>query len=60
MTAPINDVITLSCRIIRRVCRRVIPIARSIPISRVRSNTLSTSVLTIPKRLTMIESPSRT
>ena len=37
-------------RIIRRVCRRVIPTARSIPSSRVRSNTVSTSVLTIPNR----------
>ena len=54
--APISAVITLSWRIIRRAWRRVIPIARSIPISRVRSKTESTSVLTIPKRLTMTES----
>ena len=40
--------ITDSCRIIRRVCRRVIPTARSIPISRVRSNTVRISVFTIP------------
>ena len=37
---PISAVITLSCRIIRRTCRRVIPIARSIPSSRVRSKTV--------------------
>ena len=58
--APISAVITASCRIIRRVWRRVIPTARSIPISRVRSNTVRISVFTIPNRLTMIESPSRT
>ena len=57
---PISAVITLSCRIIRRTCRRVIPIARSIPSSRVRSNTVRTSVLTIPKRLTTTESASST
>ena len=59
-TPPISAVITLSCRIIRRTCRRVIPIARSIPSSRVRSKTVSTSVLTIPNRLTMTESASST
>ena len=59
-TPPISAVITLSCRIIRRTWRRVIPIARSIPSSRVRSKTVSTSVLTIPKRLTMTESASST
>ena len=58
--APISAVITLSCRIIRRTCRRVIPIARSIPSSRVRSNTESTSVFTIPNRLTITDSASRT
>ena len=41
----------LSCRIMRRTWRRVMPIARSMPISRVRSKTVSTSVLTIPNRL---------
>ena len=51
--------ITDSCRIMRRVCRRVIPTARSMPISRVRSKTVRISVFTIPKRLTMIESVSR-
>ena len=58
--APISAVMTLSCRIMRRTCRRVMPIARSIPISRVRSKTVSTSVLTIPNRLTITESASRT
>ena len=38
----------LSRRIIRRTCRRVIPTARSIPSSRVRSKTESTSVFTMP------------
>jgi hypothetical protein len=59
-TPPISDVITLSCLIIRRTCRRVIPIARSIPSSRVRSKTVSTSVFTIPKTLTITERASRT
>ena len=58
--APMSAVITLSCRIIRRTWRRVRPIARSIPISRVRSKTVSTSVFTIPKRLTMTDSASST
>ena len=58
--APISAVITLSCRIIRRTWRRVIPIARSIPISRVRSKTVSTSVFTIPNRLTITDSASST
>ena len=48
--APISDVITLSWRTILRACRRVIPTARSIPSSRVRSNTVRTSVFTIPNR----------
>jgi hypothetical protein len=58
--APINAVITLSCRIIRRACRRVIPTARSMPSSRVRSKTASTSVFTIPNRDTITDSASRT
>ena len=58
--APISAVMTLSWRIIRRAWRRVIPIVRSIPSSRVRSNTVSTSVLTIPKRLTTTENASST
>ena len=36
------------------------PIVRSIPSSRVRSNTLSTSVLTIPNRLTTTENARST
>jgi len=44
----------------RRTCRRVMPTARSIPSSRVRSKTESASVLTIPNRLTITESASRT
>ena len=55
-----SAVITLSCRIIRRTWRRVMPIARSMPISRVRSNTVRTSVLTIPNRLMMTDSASST
>jgi hypothetical protein len=50
----------LSCLIIRRTWRRVMPIARSIPISRVRSYTDSTSVLIIPKMLTKTASVSMT
>jgi hypothetical protein len=53
-------VITLSCRIIRRACRRDMPIARSMPSSRVRSKTESTSVLTMPNRLTTAEKASGT
>ena len=59
-TPPISAVMTLSWRIIRRTWRRVIPIARSIPISRVRSNTVRTSVLTMPNRLTITDSASST
>ena len=59
-TEPMSAVITLSWRIIRRTWRRLVPTARSMPISRVRSNTESTSVLTIPKRLTTIDSASST
>jgi hypothetical protein len=43
-----------------RTCRRVMPTARSIPISRVRSNVASTSVLASPKRLTITASASST
>ena len=50
----------LSCRIMLRTWRRVMPTARSMPISRVRSNTVRTSVFTIPKRLIRIESESST
>ena len=58
--APISAVITLSWRIIRRVCRLVMPTARSIPSSRVRSNTDRTSVLTMPKSDTITLNASRT
>jgi hypothetical protein len=58
--APMSAVMTLSWRIIRRACRRVMPIVRSIPSSRVRSNTESTRVLTIPNRLTATENASST
>ena len=47
-TAPNSAMITDSERIIARTCRRFIPTARSRPISWVRSNTDSISVLTIP------------
>ena len=59
-TAPISAVITLSCRIIRLICRRVVPTARSIPSSRVRSKTDSASVLTIPKMLITTDRARRT
>ena len=58
--APISAVMTLSWRIMRRTWRRVMPTARSMPISRVRSKTESTIVLTMPIRPTMIEKPSST
>ena len=57
---PISAVMMLSWRIMRRAWRRVMPIVRSIPISRVRSNTESTIVLTMPNRLTITEKPSST
>ena len=57
--APISAVMMLSWRIMRRAWRRVMPIVRSIPISRVRSNTESTIVLTMPNRLTMTEKPEQ-
>ena len=58
--APISAVMTLSWRIMRRAWRRVMPSVRSMPISRVRSKTESTIVLTMPIRLTTIEKPSST
>ncbi len=51
---------TLSCLIILRTCVRVIPIARSIPSSRVRSKTVRTSMFTIPNRLTSTDSARST
>ena len=53
--APISAVMMLSWRIMRRAWRRVIPIARSMPSSRVRSKVESTSVLTMPNRLTITD-----
>ena len=58
--APISAVITLSWRTMRRTWRRVMPTARSIPSSRVRSKTDRISVLTIPNRLTITDSASST
>ena len=50
MMAPNTDRMTDSERIIARTWRRFIPTARSRPISWVRSNTDSMSVLTMPIR----------
>ena len=50
MMAPKSDRITDSERIMARTWRRFIPTARSRPISCVRSNTDSMSVLTMPMR----------
>jgi hypothetical protein len=58
--APSSAVTTLSWRIIRRTWRRVIPTAPSVPSSRVRSNTDSASMLTMPNRLTITASASST
>jgi hypothetical protein len=57
---PSSAVMMLSRRTIRRTWRRVMPTARSIPISRVRSKVASTSVLASPKRLTITASASST
>ena len=59
-TEPMSATMMLSCRTMRRVCRRLMPIARSMPSSRVRSNTERTSVLTMPNRLTITDSASST
>jgi hypothetical protein len=53
-------VMTLSLPIITLACQRVMPTARSIPSSRVRSKTASASVLIIPKMLMTTESASST
>ena len=58
--APMSAVMMLSWRTIRRTCRRVMPTARIMPISRVRSKTVSTSALTIPNRLTTTDRASST
>ena len=52
-------VITDSARTIRRTWRRVMPTARSMPSSRVRSCTDSASVFTMPSRATITDSSSR-
>src|SRR3954453_17050418 len=58
--APIRAVTIDSWRTILRVWRRVMPTARSIPISRVRSTTDRASVLTIPNRDTITANASST
>ncbi len=55
-----SAVITLSWRTIRRAWRRVMPIARSMPSSRVRSYTDRIIVLTMPNSDTTTDSASRT
>ena len=60
IAAPSSAVMMLSWRIIRRTWRRVMPTARSIPSSRVRSKVESTSVLTMPKSETITASASST
>jgi hypothetical protein len=57
-TAPISAVIADSSRTIERTWRRDVPIARSIPSSRVRSWIESASVFTMPNSDTMIDSVS--
>ena len=58
-TAPNTDTITASHRTVRRNCRRVIPTARSSPISRVRSKTDSASVIAMPMMAITIAMLSR-
>ena len=58
-TTPNTDTITASHRTARRNCRRLMPTARSSPISRVRSNTDSASVMAMPKNEIMMAKPSR-
>ena len=60
VTAPIWAVTMPSWRTMRRVWRRVMPTARSMPTSRVRSMTDSTSVLTMPNSDTITVSASST
>ena len=59
MMAPKMARITASDRIIARTWRRRMPTARSRPISRVRSNTDSMSVFTIPISAMITARPSR-
>ena len=57
-TAPMSAVIAASWRTMRLTCRRDVPIARSIPSSRVRSWIESASVFTIPNSDTITDSAS--
>ncbi|HYB46060.1 MAG TPA: hypothetical protein VED20_01700 [Streptosporangiaceae bacterium] len=59
MMAPNTARITASDRIMIRTWRRRMPTARSRPISRVRSNTDSMSVFTIPISAMITARPSR-
>ena len=59
MMAPKMARITASDRIMVRTWRRRMPTARSRPISRVRSNTESMSVFTIPMSAMITARPSR-
>ena len=58
--APSSAVMMLSWRTMRRIWRRVMPTARSIPSSRVRSKVESTSVLTMPNSDTITARASST
>ena len=58
--APYRVTTAASQRIMRRAWRRVMPTARSRPISRVRSNTDSVRVLTMPTRAMSRENPRNT
>jgi hypothetical protein len=53
VNAPASVISRLSATIVRRICQREEPSARSTPISRVRSITDIASVLTTPSRLTI-------
>ena len=57
-TVPRAAVITDSQRTLDRTCDRVIPTARTRPSSRRRSNTLSTSVMTMPTAAMITDSAS--
>ena len=56
--APIPAVITDSIVTILHTCIRLMPTARSIPSSRVRSSIDSASVFTIPSSATIIDRPA--
>ena len=57
--APTAEMMTASQRIIRRVCLRTMPTARSRPSSRVRSKTERASVFAMPSRAIKIVRASR-